>query len=207
MNILVLSDLHGQHSILPKLDKYLSNNKFCAVFMCGDLCNAHDPNNLVYANNFIDLITVKNKTPLCAIHGNQETDTVKSLYRQKNVTVHFNPKPLSTYEVDSNIDLNKPYSTYEVVGVGYGDVFPLDPKFAKGKILLTHEPPRVETIKIMQSKINFPNAPILHFCGHLHNTAKITKVGKTKLVQVPTAQNFRAAICELPGRKVRFIHY
>lgn len=109
--------------------------------------------------------------------------------------------------MDSNQYLIKPYSTYEVVGVGYGDVFPLDPKFARGKILLTHEPPRAAIIKIMRSKIDLPNAPMLHFCGHLHSIAKITQVGKTKLVQVPTAQNFRAAICELPNAKVRFIHF
>lgn len=88
MNILILSDLHGQRAILPKLDKYLSNHKFSAVFMCGDLCNTHDPDNLVYANNFIDLITVKNTTPLYVVHGNNEPESVKLLYQQKK---HFRP--------------------------------------------------------------------------------------------------------------------
>ena len=168
--------------------------------MCGDLCNAHDPNNLKYASDFIDLITIKNKTPLYLIHGNQETDAVKLLYQQKNVTVHFHPKPLPTLYYTSGVQ-------YEVVGVGYGDVYPVDLAYSKDKILLTHEPPSVVTIKKMQSKTNLPNAPILHFCGHLHSIAKITKIGKTQLVQIPTAQYFRAAICQLPKMKLRFIRF
>lgn len=196
LKILILTDLHGQRTILTRLDKHFANNKFDAVFMCGDLCNAHDPNNLKYANDFIDLVTIKNKTPLFVVHGNQETDTVKLLYQQKNVTVHFHSKPLSTHKVG-----------YEVIGVGYGDIFPSDPEFAKDKILLSHEPPSSATIKKMQTKTNLNNAPLLHFCGHLHSIAKITKIGKTQLVQIPTAQNFRGVVCELPKSTIRFITF
>lgn len=196
MDILVLADLHSQYSILRKLDIYLSDNKFGAVFMCGDLCDAHDSNNLKFANDFIDLTTIKNKTPLYAVHGNQETAAVKLLYQQMNVAVHFNPKKLISEKI-----------TNWVVGVGFGDTFPTDPTFAKDKILLTHEPPRAATIKLMQSKAYLPNAPLVHFCGHRHNIAKVTKIGETQLIQVPSAQRFRAAICQLPEMKVNFIHF
>ena len=92
----------------------------------------------------------------------------------------------------------------KVVGIGYGDDIPTDPHFAAGKILLTHEPPHVATLRNMQT-IDFPNAPIIHFAGHLHSLAKIWRLKNSVMVQVPSAMYKKAAILTLPSLHVSFI--
>ena len=193
MKILILTDIHGQRRVLSSIDRHLKYSNYDGVFMLGDLCNRDDSNALQFANNFIDCIIKKHHLPLYCIHGNNEPDCVKLLYQQRDISVHFNPKKLVTYEV-----------TNEVVGVGYGDAFPTDPQFARGKILLTHEPPRVATLRIMET-INFPNAPIIHFAGHLHSTEKIWQLKNLLFVQVPTAMTYKAAVLQLPESIVSFI--
>lgn len=191
MKILVVSDLHGQLKILERIDKKLSLGSFDAVFMCGDLCNAGDPNGLLYAGQFFDIITVDHKLKLFVVHGNQESAAVKLFYQHKDVSVHFKEKSLDKYRV---------------VGVGYGDVIPQEPDFAEGKILLTHEPPRAEIIRKMVAVGDLPGAPLAHFAGHLHRFERVFNVGKTILVQVPTAQNFRAVEYHPETNKVNFIN-
>ena len=197
MKILALTDLHGQRSILVKLDKHLDKNDYNSVIMLGDLCNRHDVNALQYARDFIDIIK-KHRLSLFAIHGNQEPDVVRLLYQQENISVHFNPKPILTSDVRK---------TVEVVGVGYGDIFPTDPDFAKGKILLTHEPPRAKTILQMKELKNIPNAPLIHFSGHLHSMAIIHKLANASLGQVLIVMSNRAAVLQLPQFKVKFISF
>lgn len=190
MKILVLTDLHGQRDILAKLTIHLSQQRYDGVFMLGDLCNRHDIKALEYAADFIDLITQKYSLPLYLVHGNNEPDSVKLLYQQKNITVHFNEKRLGDYQI---------------IGIGYGDDFPTDPYFAKDKILLTHEPPRAAAISQMEQKGELLNAPILHFSGHLHGMQTIRQIGRTVFVQVPSAMLGKAAVLQLPSIKVEFI--
>lgn len=192
LKILVITDLHGQRSILVKLDKYLEKHKYDGVFMCGDLCNSSDLRNLEYAKDFIDLIKKKHHLLLFVVHGNQESKAVKLLFQKEDISVHFKEKKIIGYSV---------------IGVGYGETYPTDPKFAEGKILLTHEPPRVATIKHMKSIINIPNAPLVHFSGHLHYKKNVHKLGNTLLVQVPTAMQGMGVEFSLPEKKVKFISF
>lgn len=199
MKIFVLTDLHGRRAILPAIDRFLSKHKIGAVFMLGDLCDRNDENALSYASDFINSIIVIRNIPLYAIHGNNEPDSVKLLYQQKDISVHFNPKVIPTLYPTSGVG-------YKVVGVGYGDVFPNDPQFAKGKILLTHEPPRANSLRQMES-IELPNAPLIHFAGHLHTIAQIRQLKSTTFVQVPSAMFNRCAILELPSKIIRFVNF
>src|SRR5262245_58180319 len=154
MQIFVCSDLHGQRQTLWQIATHLKRNSYDGVFMLGDLCNQYDPNALIYANEFITLI--KNfGLPLFAVHGNQEPESVRLLYQREGVSVHFSKKKLGDHQI---------------IGVGYGDIFPSDPQFAYNKILLTHEPPRAAIIKKMALK-HLPNAPFVHLSGHLHAIA------------------------------------
>ncbi len=158
--------------------------------MLGDLCNSHDPKALSYASNFIDLIKDKHKLPLFVVHGNQEPSTVKFLYIKRQVSVHL---------------LEATLGEYKIVGVGYGNTLPRDVNYAKGKILLTHEPPRAKVIAEMKKKGSLANSPLLHFSGHLHSLSIIHKIGDTLLVQVPSLMNDRAVTVSLPSRQVKFI--
>jgi Icc-related predicted phosphoesterase len=189
MLVFVCTDLHGQGRTLVSIDRQLNQKKYDAVFMLGDLCNTHDPRALFFAEDFVDLIK-KHSLPLFVVHGNQEPESVRLLFQQRGVTVHFNARQLGPYSV---------------VGVGYGDTFPLDPDFARGKILLTHEPPRAAMIKQMVKRGSLPNAPLMHLCGHLHQLARVHEIGETLLVQVPSAESGRAAEVDLDQRKITFL--
>lgn len=190
MKVLVVSDLHGQLKTLEWIDAQLCHNRYSAVFCCGDLCNAHDPNNLLFADQFIKLITRKHQTPLYLIHGNQETAAIRLLYQHKDVTVHLREKKLGQYRV---------------VGVGFGELMPSETDFASGKILLTHEPFPAALIKKMINAGHIANAPLWHFSGHLHQLEKVHLIDQTIFVQVPTAQHNRAAVADLGTKKVTFI--
>ncbi len=189
MKIFVVTDLHGQRSALLGVNRHLKANRYDAAFMLGDLCDQHDPKALNYARDFIDLLAA-HRLPLYVVHGNQESSSVKLLFQQRGVSVHFNQRSLGEYEV---------------VGVGFGDAFPVDPSFASGKILLTHEPPRAATIRTMKAKGVLPNAPIIHLAGHLHKLARAHQLGRTVLAQIPAAVDMRAAELELPSCQVKFI--
>lgn len=205
MLVFVCTDLHGRHAALKGVERQLEHKKYAAVFMLGDLCQGHDLDALRYARDFIDMVDSFD-LPLYLVHGNQEPVDVRLLYQQRGVTVHFNERKLDNYSI---------------IGVGYGDTFPTDPKFAQDKILLTHEPPRSKVIANMKQKTNpdlstkvgaptkvsqFTNAPILHLSGHLHSIAKVHLIGSTVLVQVPAATDMRAAEIDLKTRKVNFLH-
>lgn len=196
MKILIVTDLHSQRAILTRLDNHLSAQKYDAVFACGDISDRYDTKDLAYATVFIDLITKNHHLPLFLVHGNNESEAVKLLYQQRGVSVHLHPQKM-----------HAPGSCiFVVVGVGYGEEFPQNTNFAKGKILLTHEPPRADTLRQME-KIEFQNAPLVHFAGHLHRIAKIWRLKNSLFVQVPTAQNFQAAVLELPKVQVSFINF
>ncbi len=190
MKIFVCSDLHGQKSCLVWLDRHFAKYNYDAVFMLGDLCCSDDPNALIYANDFINLVQVKYKLPLYVVHGNQEPNMVKLLYIKKLVSVHL---------------LEKKLGPYTVVGIGYGNTLPSSVTYAKDNILLTHEPPKTAVIKNMQAKSALPNSPIVHLAGHLHSLARTFELGKTLLIQVPSLMAGRAAQLDLPSRQVRFI--
>jgi Icc-related predicted phosphoesterase len=190
MKIFVCTDLHGQYSCLNWIDSHLNKEKYDGVFMLGDLCNGYDPNGLAYAANFIDLIKDKYKLPLFVVHGNQESGSVKLLYIKKLVSVHLVTAKLGEYEI---------------AGVGYGSTLPDSVNYAKGKIFLTHEPPRSVMIAKMKEKGSLPNSPLIHLTGHLHSIAKVHHIGQTMLVQVPSLMTGRAASLELPSRQVKFI--
>lgn len=190
MKIFVCTDLHGQRSCLNWLNSHLTQNSYDAVFMLGDLCCSDDPNAVVYASQFIDLINTQFKLPLFVVHGNQESNSVKLLYIKKMVSVHL---------------IEKRLGDYSVVGIGYGNTLPTTPAYAKDKILLTHEPPRSAVIRQMEQKGVMPNSPLVHLSGHLHSLARTFELGKTILIQVPSLMSGRAAVLELPSRQVRFI--
>lgn len=192
MKILIVADLHGQKWILRKIDNFLAQNKVDAVFCLGDLCNGSDPERVSFARNFIDLVKKKYRIPLFLVHGNQEADDVKELFRQEGVSVHLSEKRLGKYMV---------------IGVGFGEEFPTDPNFAAGKILLTHEPPRLAVVKKMRRRKNFAGAPLIHFAGHLHHIERAEKIGETLFVQCPTAQNSRLAVLTLPALKAEFAEF
>lgn len=183
MYILVVSDLHSQQKILPALQSTVLRLQPQAVLCLGDLTVA-GPAALDYTERFLTACGHPTR-PVLAISGNNDDPASLAVLEQAHALVDYTTQQIG--------DLG-------VVGMGYwppGE--PFRPDLA-GKILLTHVPPRRWSVPEYVA-----DRPDWHFSGHLHTKAETWQLGKTTVVQVPSAMHLKAVLFEPDAHRVEFI--
>jgi Icc-related predicted phosphoesterase len=117
------------------------------------------------------------------------------LMRKKNVLIHLKVKR---------------FRGHKFFGIGgwMEDLTTLDKlkKSLKNAILLTHIPPKRPLKSLDDSRANLiEGGPLIHLCGHLHAPGAVFRIGDTLVVKIPSAMYGKAAILEMPERKIKFI--
>lgn len=201
MRILALADFHSQKHILEDLKTFLQEENFDLAVIAGDL-TIPGPAAYPYILSLDDILE-KHQLPWLAVHGNNDPPEVIQFLHATSRNLHFEPKQ---------------FSGYHFIGIGgWGDELPPYDIKTEGAILITHIPPtlrRSPQPPTLSRSFHSPlhphpstlrDSPLLHLAGHIHHHAKITDIGPTRVVNIPAALLGRAAIIELPNRKVEFI--
>jgi Icc-related predicted phosphoesterase len=193
MKLLLLSDIHSKKSVLKNLNQFLSKNKFDGVVCAGDIVSTPDPLKDDFLNAFVHLIVDLHSLPLFAIHGNNEDEANIKFLFDKKVSIH---------------NIAKKFKGFTFFGIGGWGEDVVKDKFEKlpnnNLIFVTHIPPRRLT-EDEKEKLKAKKGPLVHICGHLHGRGGVWKIGLTLVIKVPTAEWDKAAILELPQRKIKFI--
>jgi len=189
MKILLISDLHTQKKALHVLEFFLEKYKVDLVLSAGDIVERTEPTTK-YLDQIFNLIS-KFNLKFIAVPGNNESqESFKKLVKTHS-SIHLYPQKFEGY------------TFYGVGGLGYDGEFPVkNPQNYRcdhKTIFVSHIPPIIEIIKKM------PQKPSVHICGHLHNLSKSRWIGNMLLINLPSLMLGKAAILELPTRKVKFI--
>lgn len=183
MNILIITDLHSQRHVFPPLVEYLDRNPVDSVFCLGDLTDGVRTA-VEYTEEFLSIFESRS-LPLLCISGNNDARASLELLEERGCLLDYRERDLDGTRV---------------IGIGYhSSDTPFTPAL-RDSILLTHMPPRRNSVPPSVKEI-----PRFHFAGHFHSREKIWKLSGTWVVQVPTAQNYRAATLRLPEGFVEFV--
>jgi hypothetical protein len=183
MKLLILTDLHSQRHVFPRLTEYLDGNPVEGVLCLGDLTDGARTA-VEYTNEFLEIFESRG-LPLLCISGNNDARQSLDILEERGYLLDYRERELGGARI---------------VGIGYRESdAPFHP-ILKDSILLTHMPPKRNSVPP-----GVTDVPRFHFAGHFHSREKIWRLASTWVVQVPTAQNYRAATLRLPQGWVEFI--
>jgi Icc-related predicted phosphoesterase len=203
MKILALSDIHNEILSLDKLLWSTNKKEIDLAIICGDLTN-YGPKD--YAQRIIDKFAF---TKLFAVPGNLDLNEISTLLETKNASLH-----------NKKIKLDG----FNIVGYGggllgnTGAILNMEEKIKRdlGKIvdnktiMVTHLPPINSTLDNADGKhigskavreIIEVKKPLLHLCGHAHESPNEEKINETLCVNVGSVKNGAAAIIEIDKKK------
>ena len=185
MKIFILTDLHSQTHIFPRLSSALDRLQPDIVFCLGDLTDGKRTA-VAYTEAFLTLFEERG-LPLLCISGNNDAAKSLSMLEARGCLIDYRERSLGDIKV---------------VGLGYhASESPFVPDL-RDAVLLSHLPPRRNSVPA-----HVKNIPRFHFAGHFHSRATTWPLGGTTVVQVPTAQDYRAAVLRLPEGVVEFIRF
>lgn len=201
MRVLAISDLHANEFYLEKLKE--RKGKYDAVLAAGDTSNKI----VSFVQHFLEIFP-----DAYIVHGNNERRDVLAEVRKARNYAHgkrielaeglnlvgfgfSNPTPFNT---PGELDEDEIYERMRKLNID-------------GKaILLAHAPPygvfdEIRGVHIGSTairKIIEEKQPLVVFCGHVHETEGIGKIGKTIVVKISAAENGRCCVAEIRGGKV-----
>lgn len=181
MQILLVSDLHGQRSVLSDLEKAIKKEKPQAVICAGDFTSFDETD---FVKKIFDLVS-RLKVPFYAIWGNCDRSNVRKLIGSSPYCIHLKTAKVGGVRIFGISDTE--------------EVALINPKDVARAILVTHRPPH---LSILRKK--FDNAPAYHICGHIHNIARQTDFPSTRLIQVPSLTLGRYALLDTAEHLTRF---
>lgn len=207
MKLLVLADIHDEAVVLEKLEAHKKENADY-VLIAGDTTN----------NSTSFMVDVLEMFPNAfVIPGNNESKNVlEILHKAKN------------YAHEKRFELKEGYN---LVGLGFSNPTPFHTpgemkddaiyeKLSKLKIdektiLLVHAPPYGLLDEIKGNhvgsqairKIIEERQPYMVFCGHLHEVIGVDRLGKTLIVNVPAAENWKYCGVELKSNNTVCIQF
>lgn len=195
IKILCLADLHNSTQALRAINNHLSKNKYDLVLCAGDVISRPNKNAPEFLKEFINIITKLHQTKLLMIHGNNEDEAMIDFLRKEKVFIHLVVKKVKGYKIYG-------------IGGWMEDVTSVDDIRSKiaDAILVTHLPPKKlpKAPNASTKKVLGPS-PKVHLCAHIHGPGAIWRIGETLVIKLPSAMYNKAAILEMPGRKIKFI--
>lgn len=201
MEILALTDIHGDHRTLDRVRMLVSKRAFDAVFFAGDLSN---DGSVSFAQEFFS--PFKN---LFAVPGNMDPPAIVK-FIEKSGGVHNRSRKLGEWNVvgygGSNTVGRVPFAHSDEEMARDLAKLKIDQK----TILLTHMPPRGcfdmvdgENIgSLAIRKVIEEKRPFLSVSGHFHEHEGEQMLEDTIVVNVGAARDLRAAIIKIEKKEV-----
>ena len=187
--ILAIADLHGDSRLVNKLAKQAKKEKVDMVIVAGDWTWFGQPTKKIVSP------FLKNKTPVLAIQGNHDPDTIsEELSQVYKGVIDMHKKNYSKNKIGFFGSGTTDWGFYEDEKQVYKELSKAhkDIENLKKKIMITHCPPEGSKIELM----GFPGSrgirkamdkfkPDVLICGHIHEGGGITeKIGKTTVMNV-----------------------
>ena len=207
MKALVLSDIHGRLESLEKIMELIHNKGVGLVLVLGDLTNFGGKKEAKEALEKLKGFEV------LAIPGNLDTPKVLEFLEKKGISLHAKKKKAGNFTIvgfgggttkDNGVFLSSEEEIKKkILELMEGE---------KNTVLVTHLPPFGTKLDISKStgenigskavkEVIEEKQPVLHFCGHAHNSFGEQKFGKTTSINVAAVKEGRALIVDLEAMK------
>ena len=202
MLALVISDIHGRIESLEKTIKLIHNRSVDLVLLLGDLTNYGETKDAEQGLKPLKGLKV------LAIPGNLDTGPVLKAFEEKGISLHAKKKKLGGWTFVGfggglQGDPGSFLSSEEEIGKSLGRLL----QGEKRTVLLTHLPPFGTKIDLSSKGPHIgsravreaveKSQPVLHLCGHAHESFGEEKIGKTPCINVGAVKNGRALLLEL----------
>jgi len=204
MKILAFSDLHSEEGALQKLAELQSFWDFDHVLITGDLTNK--------AVSFVEDVCKKFPKSF-TIPGNMDPPAALKILEDTGTSLHGKRK-----EVEDGLNM---------VGFGYSCQTPfctpgeISEKEMLSKlekldidentILVTHTPPLGVLDEVGEGvhagskalrKVIEDKKPFINFCGHIHETVGHKMLGKTHVIKIPAAKDYKCCMVDVINKKI-----
>ncbi|MFH1448599.1 MAG: metallophosphoesterase family protein [Candidatus Micrarchaeota archaeon] len=202
MDVLALTDVHGNRRVIDRVRMLLAKRSFDAVFLMGDLNN---DGSVSFAQEFVEPFD-----RLYAVPGNMDNPPIVEFLEKGGYSIHNRVKRLGGWKIagfgGNNLPDTMPFAhSEEEIG---GSLRKL--KIDRKTILLTHMPPRgcfdmvdgenIGSLAIRE--VIEGKKPFMNICGHIHEHEGEQVIGNTIVVSVGAAKDMRAAIMSINRREV-----
>jgi Icc-related predicted phosphoesterase len=198
MNILVISDIHGDvENLITYLDK-IKEFEFDVVICPGDFTDANVPSGFTQedvARLIIKELKTLKKT-IVTVPGNMDTKNIITILEEEGVSVHGRGLKINDYGFYGYGGAKTPFGTNiepseDEIKLGLKNAWN-DIKNSKFKIQVTHNPPNGSRLDIIQSGLHVgSNAvrefienynPIIAISAHIHEARGIDRLNNTFLL-------------------------
>ena len=220
MNVLLISDLHDSSRGLAAIINFLSKEKnIDGVVFAGDMVNMGQP--VEFAKKFIFEISNFN-IPLLWVPGNNDFGQSYKVLQDHTKSLEGRIVKLGGREFTG---IGGSPTSWESE---YSGEQTLKKEDITGKILVSHYPPAGVTYyaKNQRSEIpalpagrrnpnltanrqpptaNLKDFPLVHICGHIHNTWGIGYIGQTKVIKLASSAFGYLAIMDLDSLEVEYV--
>ena len=187
--ILAVADIHGDTRFVKKLAKQAKDEKVDMVIVAGDWTWFGQPTKEIVSP------FLKNKTPVLAIHGNHDPETMsEELAQVYKGVVDLHKKNYQKNEIGFFGSGTTDWGFYEDEKQVYKELSSAHKgiKNLKKKIMVSHGPPEGSKIELMGlpgsrgvRKAIDKFKPDFLICGHMHDGGGIIeKIGKTTVMNV-----------------------
>ncbi len=198
MNLVVISDIHGDvENLLAYLDKIKELN-FDAIICPGDFTDVNTPKGFTQ-DDIARLIVSELKTlniPVLTVPGNVDPKSIIELLEREDVSLHTHGKIIGDYGFYGSGGAKTPFETNiepseeetkKYLLAAYKDV-----EKAKYKIQITHAPPNGTILDMIRSGIHVgsdvvrkfieEHDPILAISAHIHEARGVDKIKNTVIM-------------------------
>jgi len=198
MDIVVVSDIHGDvENLLTYLDK-VKELKFDVVVCPGDFTDVNTPKGFTQ-EDIAKLIIGELKSlkvPVMAVPGNVDPKNIIKIFEREGISIHGRGKVVKEFGFFGYGGAKTPFETSiepteEELKLGLQNAYK-DVKEAKYKVQVTHNPPHGTRLDMIQTGIHVgSNAvklfienhqPILAISAHIHEARGTDKLKNTFLI-------------------------
>ncbi|MDI6825926.1 MAG: metallophosphoesterase [Candidatus Aenigmarchaeota archaeon] len=198
MNIIVISDIHGDvENLITYLDK-IKEYKFDVIVCPGDFTDTNVPRG--FTQDDIARLIIKElktlKKPILAVPGNMDTKGIIKILDEEDVSIHGKGRIIDNFGFYGYGGAQTPFGTNiepteEEMKLGLKNAYN-DVKNSKYKIQVTHNPPSGSRLDIIQSGLHVgSNAvresieiykPIVAISAHIHEARETDYLKDTFLL-------------------------
>ncbi len=203
MKILALGDIHGLSSKVKQIVELIHNEDLDLALVTGDLTECGE------TNQAKEVLKPLEEFKVLAVPGNMDSLSVLKILEEKKISLHGKKEKIGKFTFagfGGGIDGNEGnfLSSEEKIKKTLLELMHNE----KNVILLTHLPPFGLGIDISKSngkhigskavkEVLEKEQPLLHICGHAHNSFGEEKIGKTTSINIGAVKEGRALLLEL----------
>ena len=198
MNIIVISDIHGDLENIPTYLDKISKLKFDVIICPGDFTDVNVPKGFKQediARIFVEELKTLKK-PFLAVPGNMDTKEIVEMFEKEKVSIHGKGKIIGDFGFYGFGGAKTPFETNiepseEEIKLGLEKGWK-DVEKAKYKIQVTHNPPKNTRVDMLLNGVHVgsdvvkefieTHNPIVAISAHIHEARGIDKLKNTFLL-------------------------